>query len=110
MRVTNLVATYCFKNRKWIRGEEKQAVMLDGFGMKRVPQHLLSRCPGFSVRSNWGKKPAACQGGFINNPTGPPANPLKVQLYKQQYKFLVCEVIPGRWALFTEQHEARSTQ
>lgn len=70
----------------------------------RVPQHLLS------VRSNWGKKPAACQGGFINNPTGPPANPLKVQLYKQQYKFLVCGVIPGRWALFTEQHAARSTQ
>lgn len=75
-----------------------------------VPWHLLSRCPGFLVRSNWGKKLAACQGGFINNLTGPPANPLKVQLYKQQYKFLVCGVIPGWWALFTEQHAARSTQ
>lgn len=42
MRVTNLVATYCFKNRKWIRGEEKQAVMLDGFGMKRLGS--LSTC------------------------------------------------------------------
>lgn len=36
MRVTNLVATYCFKNRKWLRGGEKRAVMLDGFGMKRL--------------------------------------------------------------------------
>lgn len=72
----------------------------------RVPQYLLSRRPGFLVRSNWGKKPAACQGGFINNLTGPPANPLKVQLYKLRYKFLVWGVSPGRWALFTAQHEA----
>lgn len=45
----------------------------------RAPPHLLSRWPGFSVCSNWGKKPAACQGGFVNKPTGPSANPLKVQ-------------------------------
>lgn len=38
VRMTNLVATYCFlkKNGKWIKGGDKPEIMLESFGMQRL--------------------------------------------------------------------------